>query len=292
MTGRFQRRKGDNPTFLQSRHSLRRTSLAHQQTLHTLRNLGKLRVKRNSVFTAEKICFFVVLEKLSAVNCPICPPNGTLASSKTHSMKTFGRLTLIVTLLTVISCGSPESEKAASPGKKCQYSYNAGTTMLEWTAFKFTEKTAVKGTFSTINVSAGGVMDDAKELIESLSFSIQTSSVETQNPDRNAKIAKRFFGTIGTETISGEVKKLSRNGKAVIAITMNKVTKEVEGEYLLEDGYFTWNATIDVTDWNAIPGIDALNAICKDLHTGADGKSKLWSEVGLSFSTELEMECD
>ncbi|MFT5582308.1 MAG: hypothetical protein ACI9G9_001573 [Psychromonas sp.] len=35
----------------------------------------------------------------------------------------------------------------------------------------------------------------------------------------------------------------------------------------------------------------ALNTICKDLHTGDDGVSKLWSEVDLNFSTVLQTDC-
>jgi hypothetical protein len=72
---------------------------------------------------------------------------------------------------------------------------------------------------------------------------------------------------------------------------MNKIKKDVVGEYTLEDANFSFTATIDVLDWKAGSAITALNTTCKDLHTGADGKSKLWSEVDLSFTTTLKKEC-
>lgn len=199
----------------------------------------------------------------------------------------------IATSLTITSCsGEKESEKPKDEVKSCFYSYNSGTTVLEWTAFKFTEKAPVKGTFNTINITGIEGSDDAKKLIESLSFTIETSSVETQNPERNGKIAELFFGTIATPQITGKVKSLSDNGKSTLEIKMNNVSQDVVGDYTLEDGNFSFNSTIDVMKWKADKGIDMLNTACKELHTGADGKSKLWSEVDLSFSTELSSDCD
>jgi hypothetical protein len=192
------------------------------------------------------------------------------------------------------SCGGNEEQKTEQVEKEkaCFYSYNKEMTVLEWTAFKFTEKKGVTGTFNEINISGIERSDDPKKLIESLSFTIPTTTVETQNEERNGKIAKLFFGTIGTQEIKGKVKSLSDNGKATIQIEMNSMKQDVVGDYTLEDGKFSFSATIDVMKWNGGAGITALNTACKDLHTGADGKSKLWSEVELSFTTELLSDCE
>ena len=192
------------------------------------------------------------------------------------------------------SCGGDKKtvENSSQQEKNCFYSYNSGSTVLEWTAFKFTEKKGVAGTFNKITIEGMEKSDDPKKMIESLTFSIETASVETQNEERNGKIAKLFFGTISTPTITGKVKSLSDNGKATIEIEMNKIKKDIVGKYTLEDGVFDFTATIDVLTWNAGSGITKLNTECKDLHTGTDGKSKLWSEVELSFTTELMSDCD
>lgn len=198
--------------------------------------------------------------------------------------------------LSLSSCKGDTEEAAkkevAEEGTACFYSYNSGSTVLEWTAFKFTEKAPVVGTFNEIVIEGMEKSDDPKKMIESLKFTISTISVETQNDERNAKIAKLFFGTIKTNNISGKVKSLSDNGKAVIEIKMNNMKQDVIGDYTLDKGLFSFSSTIDVMNWNAGKGIETLNTECKDLHTGADGKSKLWSEVDLSFTTELMSDCD
>lgn len=196
-------------------------------------------------------------------------------------------------LMSVQACSTKETEKEeVKETKTCFYKYNSESSVLEWTAFKFTEKAPVKGTFNTIVIEGIDGSDDPKKLIESLKFTIETESVETQNPERNGKIAKLFFGTIGTPQITGKVKSLSDNGKATIEIKMNNLSQDVVGDYTLEDGKFSFKSIIDVVKWNAATGIKELNTACKDLHTGTDGKSKLWSEVELSFTTELTNDCD
>lgn len=196
-------------------------------------------------------------------------------------------------LLCVYSCGGNAKKTEEEQVETiCFYSYNSGSSVLEWTAFKFTEKSPVKGSFNEISIEGMEKSDDPKKMIESLTFSIETSSVETQNEERNGKIAKLFFGTIGTDVIKGKVKSLSDNGKATIQIEMNKMKQDLVGDYTLEDGKFSFNATMDVMNWKAGEAISTLNTECKDLHTGTDGKSKLWSEVELSFTTELMSDCE
>lgn len=191
----------------------------------------------------------------------------------------------------LVGC-SGEEESVQEEKKPCFYEYNSGATTFEWTAFKFADKSGpVPGGFNEINVEFEG-SEDPKEVIESISFSIPTSSVETQNEDRNKKIAEFFFGTIGTETIEGEFKELKPNGKAVVAIKMNGASVDVVGDYTLDGALFTFETTIDVSSWNALSGIKALNKVCEDLHRKAPGEeSKLWSEVDLKLSTTLKSDC-
>lgn len=212
-------------------------------------------------------------------------------------MKKIIQLVSIATLfLSLSSCkGNVDETKKDMQSEKegaCFYSYNSGSTVLEWTAFKFTEKTPVKGTFNEIKIEGMEKSDNPKKLIESIKFTISTVSVETNNDERNGKIAKLFFGTINTENITGEVKSLGSNGKASIMLQMNNHTHEIIGEYTLEGGKFSFHSVIDVMKWNSGKGLKALNDACKDLHTSTDGKSKLWSEVEIAFTTELMSDCD
>ena len=191
----------------------------------------------------------------------------------------------------MVSCGG-ETEFAPSEEKSDEkiqyYQYNEGMTNFVWTAYKTTAKVGVEGGFNTIKVnSVEG--SSPKEVIESIEFTIETSSVETNSEERNLKIAEYFFGTINAPTIEGKISSLNDDNVAVITITMNGISIDIEGEYTLEGPAFSFNSSIDVTSWNGVPGIDALNAVCEDLHAGKDGISKLWTEVGLSFNTTLKL---
>ena len=213
-----------------------------------------------------------------------------LLTSKKKDMK-MTRYIIVALLLIVgfTSCKS-ESTEQASPEKVCTYSYNEGTTNLEWTAFKTNARVGVSGGFNEISVTSESY-DDPKKVIESIKFSIKTSSVESNNEERNGKIAKHFFETINTPVINGKIKTLKTDGKAIIELEMNGIVMDIEGEYTLEEKAFNFHSLIDLGMWNAIQGVNSLNEVCYDLHKGEDGISKLWSEVELKLNTILKSEC-
>ena len=190
------------------------------------------------------------------------------------------------------SCGDTEEVVEETPLEICFYEYDSTATEFAWTSYKTTDKVAVGGTFNEIEITSDGSSDNPMALIESMKFSMKTASVETNNEERNGKIANLFFGTLNTPSIDGRVKKLSDDGKATIEISMNGVTADIEGDYTFVDGKFSFDTSVDVSSWNAIIGIETLNEACNDLHTGGDGVSKLWSEVALSFSTQFKSDCD
>ena len=196
--------------------------------------------------------------------------------------------------LGLFSCGdeAKEMEDEGVEKKICVYSYNEGSTEFEWVAYKTTAKVAVAGTFNEIIVTSES-SENPVEVIESLQFTMSTASVETQNEERNGKIAAQFFGVLETPEITGKVANVNEEtGKASITVTMHGITSDVEGDYTMEGGVFSWTSSVDIDSWNGMAGIIALNTICKDLHTGDDGVSKLWSEIALSLSTTLVSDCD
>jgi hypothetical protein len=195
------------------------------------------------------------------------------------------------------ACSSPSTENTdeattqEETSAACMYSYNAETTDFNWTAYKFTEKVGVGGTFEEIAVSGTVESDNPLEVIKGLEFDIPISSINTQNPDRDMKIQKFFFGMLdGTENLSGNVVAINGDetaGTAVVSVMMNEVSRDVEMEYTFENNTFNLSTVIDVMNWNAGIGIDSLNEACYELHTGGDGISKLWPEVKLEIVSEL-----
>ena len=180
----------------------------------------------------------------------------------------------LVLALMFSACQGEPTESTEEKAPVCTYTYNEGTTEFQWTAFKTNAKVGVPGSFNEIEVTSESA-SDPKTVLESLQFRMKTASVETNNEERN-----------------GIVQSLSDNGKAVITVMMNGVSFDIEGDYTLEDRKFSFSSTVDVASWNGMSGIEALNTVCKDLHTGEDGVSKLWSEVDLSFSTILKSDCN
>lgn len=194
--------------------------------------------------------------------------------------------------ITACSSDTSTTESEEKEPSVCSYEYDESTTTLEWTAYKFEDKSgAVPGGFNEIEVTSDE-NEDPKKVIESIKFKINTASVETQNEDRNKKISELFFGSINTKTIEGRISKLNDDGKAYLVITMNGLDVDIEGTYTLKDGLFTFESIIDVVDWNGMKGIEKLNKACDDLHRKAPGEeSKLWSEISLKLSTKLKSDC-
>lgn len=208
--------------------------------------------------------------------------------------------TIALSLLFFASCGSGGEETVSEEGtgagqqesqESCMYRYNEGTSKLTWTGYKTSDKKGVPGSFNEITVSSEQ-NEDPKKVIESISFSIKTSSVETNDESRNEKIATLFFDVMNTPFIEGKIKELKEDGTAVFVITMNDITLDVEGKYKIEGPKFKWSTDIDVSAWNGLMAVESLNNACKELHTGEDGISKTWSEVKLDLDLELLSDCD
>lgn len=106
------------------------------------------------------------------------------------------------------SCSSGSDEQSsdstdaegAQETSSCIYQYNDGTTKLTWTGYKTTAKKGVPGSFNEITVSSEQ-NEDPKRVIESVSFSINTNSVETNDESRNEKISTLFFDVMNTPFI-------------------------------------------------------------------------------------------
>lgn len=197
-------------------------------------------------------------------------------------------------LALLASCGgSPQPEANGPRPQVCRYSYDHDSTSVKWTAYKFTEKAGVSGTFDTVNVS-GTAADqmDWTMVFSNAVFSIPVSSINSNAPDRDMKIKQHFFGTMSaTSALEGRVVSLGMDS-AIVEIAMNGATVPVGMSVRNEDNIVKLEGVIDLGAWNALKSADALNKVCFDLHKGADGVSKLWPEVKLEIRTVLSEKCD
>lgn len=178
-----------------------------------------------------------------------------------------------------------KEKKIESTKSTAEFSLDKAKNQINFTAYKTSDKIPVGGQFKKVDIVSGGEGNTIKEAIHSTEFSIPVSSLFTENSSRDYKIKKFFFGLMeNTQLLSGKLFiKDATNG--VAEIKMNGVSQNVLFTYSIVDRTFTMKASIDVNNWNASKALASLNNVCIDLHRGADGISKTWSEVALNITS-------
>jgi len=161
---------------------------------------------------------------------------------------------------------------------------------VKWTGFKTTEKIAVSGTFDAVQVLDAKEGKTAEEILQGAKVRVPVASIDSGLEDRDSKLKMILFGAMAnTSDIYGVIN--FKNGKTYITFTLNNVSKEYEVTSKVDKNIFTINTTVNLADFNANAAVEALNKACFDLHKGADGISKTWSEVEIEgtvqFSDEL-----
>ncbi|EMO60891.1 YceI-like domain protein [Leptospira borgpetersenii serovar Pomona str. 200901868] len=131
-----------------------------------------------------------------------------------------------------------------------------------------------------------------------MKFTIDPNTVNSGNNDRDAKIKSAFFyplkknGKIEGKVVSAELNSDKTSGKGMISLTFNGVTKNLNANFTLQKGtQLSASLNLELGNFKALTAINALNEVCKDLHKGKDGVSKLWPEVELTISTQLKADC-
>ncbi|MEO9570450.1 MAG: YceI family protein [Polaribacter sp.] len=165
------------------------------------------------------------------------------------------------------------------------FSVEKAKNEINFTAYKTTDKIPVGGQFKKVNIISGGEGNTIREAINNTEFSIPVKSIFTKDTSRDFKIKKYFFGVMSdTKLLSGKLI-IENDSIGYTNIKMNSVTEKVPFNYTIQGNVFSMNATMDISNWDAIKALNSLNLICKDLHKGADGVSKTWREVALNIKT-------
>lgn len=178
--------------------------------------------------------------------------------------------------------------------ENCIYEYDPSKTSLEWTAFKFTEKTGVKGKFDSIRVF-GKTKDKSKYTIsEKIKFQIDSLSINSANPDRDAKIKKFFFGSVkGNQKLTGNFSEIAagESGNAKLNLQYGKFKTSLPVSFVWKEDTVEVVGTVDVATLGLTQGLAKLNAECNDLHKGSDGVSKLWPTVDVKVVSTFKKVC-
>lgn len=177
----------------------------------------------------------------------------------------------------------------------CQYKYNNGKTSLEFTAFKFSEKTGVKGKIEKFEAKKTKASSTVIGAFQNLEFKVMPESVNSSVPDRDTKIKTIFLGAITkSKDITGAVTDISggEQGKANLQLSWNGIKKAIPVTYSISNATLEVKGAISVLDFNLKEGLTKLNLACDDLHKGSDGVSKLWPDVEFRIVSELDKNCD
>lgn len=195
---------------------------------------------------------------------------------------------LFITVTVVISC--KKNVKDENPLTAKMYTVMADSTVINWTAYKTTAKVPVKGQFSALILE--NVKKDSTVLgaLNGLKFQIPVSSLFTNDTLRDGKLKKFFFGAMkNTAVIKGTVH-MNNENTSTVELTMNGITRELPIAYMITDNRVTIVGNMDLDNWQAKAALEALNVVCKDLHTGDDGISKTWSDVKIEVIAVLKHE--
>ena len=178
--------------------------------------------------------------------------------------------------------------------KSCLLALDNENVVVNWTAFKLSDKVGVGGTFDSVVVSGVTDNETMAGAAATAQFDIYTASVNSNNPERDYKISDSFFGTmVNTATISGKVVSLNDDGSGAISLTMNGIEKEIDVSWKASsENRLKLSTAINVNDWNAKPSLDSLNGVCTAVHTGKDGISVLWPDVEIEVFADFKSDCE
>jgi hypothetical protein len=171
-----------------------------------------------------------------------------------------------------------------------------GKIGVNWSAYKTPAKLLVGGTFDDVtyrSVAKSGV--NFREIFVGSTLSINTTSVNSKNSGRDAKLVKFFFKNMNNTNIKAKITDMKSNkrvkgkpksGTFFVDISMNGITKNVPLNFSYFDGKLHAEGYIDILDFGASKALSSINKACYELHQG-----KTWSDVKISFDTAIKALC-
>ena len=195
------------------------------------------------------------------------------------------KILLMVTVLAVsfstISCKKKASKEIkVEPG----FTIDTNKSEINWTAFKTSDKVPVKGKFTKLNIIKSSPGKTFIETLNGTEFSIPVSSIFSNNADRDNKLKTLFFGVMkNAEILSGTIH-ISDATSGYVDFSMNGIIEKLPFSCTVSDKSIEIKTIMNTDTWQAQAAITSINNACLDLHKGADGISKTWSDVAIDIS--------
>lgn len=175
----------------------------------------------------------------------------------------------------------------------CLYSLDPTSVQVEWTGYKTSEKTPVKGGFKAVQVHVKEkASKDIAKALEGASFEIDASSVSSGNEARDLNLREFFFKKwVGDSKIIGtltHVKLNGLNGAAALKVGFGKKSKDVSVQVSIDSSNQVRIAgEIDLLKFDGQEAVQSLHQKCEELHKGKDGVSKTGTMASIAATGKL-----
>ena len=195
-------------------------------------------------------------------------------------------------LLMLGSCNNSEKKTSHKTSGQNQFSelqkYTIDTSEISilWTAYKFTNKMAVSGTFNMCTYETSNTSGTVENILNKSKLLIPTASINSGNPIRDFKLDTYFFKAFKTPEIIGAITKTKEN-EGIIDLKMNRRSKKIPFTYAVENDTIRLFTNLNLNFWKAEEALKTLNTECYELHKGTDGISKLWPDVDVVIKIPL-----
>ena len=206
------------------------------------------------------------------------------------------KLPILLCSFILISCNSEQEKNIKTDDKiefepnadKCIYSFSDSTIKLFWAGYKTTDKLKVLGSFQEIKTNhSDQKFSSIDELVNGITFSINSKSSESGDPIRDANLRDYFFNYLTDNfQINGNV---SEYNDAFITANFDVlgVDRQVKFTHSIVNNVLKLRALISLDDLGAYKAYNSISAKCYDLHKGPDGISKTWDEVNVLIDVPL-----
>ncbi len=195
---------------------------------------------------------------------------------------------LLCSLLLSCSGNETKKENEKTPSLETVYEVDPASTYIKWTAYKTTDKIAVKGQFTKLELQKKISANEPLQALNGVSFNIPIDGIDTKDKGRDKKIIDYFFGTMtNTKSMTGTIT-VQNKDTGIINLSMNGISQDIPITLVSDGQLITMKGLINLNNWKAQAALAALNTVCKDLHTGPDGQSKTWGEVNIESSVYVK----
>jgi len=206
------------------------------------------------------------------------------------------KLPILLCSFIVISCNTgqeknikvDDNKELEAKANECIYSFSDSTIKLFWAGYKTTDKLKVLGSFQEIKTNhSDQKFSSIDELVNGITFSINSKSSESGDPIRDANLRDYFFNYLTDNfQINGRV---SEYNDAFITANFDVlgVDRQVKFTHSIVNNVLKLRTLISLDDLGAYKAYNSISAKCYDLHKGADGISKTWDEVNVLIDVPL-----